>query len=377
MCLKENKKMDLSYEDLFNFEESPEFDTGIEQTVVHDDALTFDWYSYNQIKEIIRSVEETDELIESEELFEIDDNEIEIFNTEFDVQLLSDIENSTRFTNCAIIDNEISNKSTIIQRCNNVGVRSVNQLSGTWEVDSQVVKDLDKDISRLGICMRHYNYDLKYLHPGVRNKISTEESMIASHCCLFCNKIKCFFTRGKTCLLHTQKVCGRIIQVPCRGLYNCPAITNYKGLSTKLLDNNKPRFICTNCFITNGGHLHVRPGIKKPIVTCTERGEHNTDTTLALKLFNKWIEQIAKSSNNILKVHLLNELVKLLNIITNILELKDNAIPSKSIAPSLFLIKIAFAIKKIDINEKKQAVQLKPTTCKDFGKILAHSVLQE
>ncbi|CAG8805153.1 11044_t:CDS:1, partial [Gigaspora margarita] len=47
--------MDLSYEALFNFEESPEFDTSIEQTVVHDNALTFDWDSYNQIKEIIKS----------------------------------------------------------------------------------------------------------------------------------------------------------------------------------------------------------------------------------------------------------------------------------------------------------------------------------
>ncbi|RIB21497.1 hypothetical protein C2G38_2299835 [Gigaspora rosea] len=124
--------MDLLYEALFNFEESPEFDTGIEQTVVHDNALTFDWYSYNKIKEMIRSVEETDELIESNELFESDNNEIEIFNAEFDLQIPSDIDCSTRFTNCAVIDNEISNKSTIIQRCNNVGVRSVNQLAVMW-----------------------------------------------------------------------------------------------------------------------------------------------------------------------------------------------------------------------------------------------------
>ncbi|CAG8796187.1 43528_t:CDS:1, partial [Gigaspora margarita] len=47
--------MDLSYKALFNFEKSPEFDTSIEQTVVNNDALTFDWHSYNQIKEIIRS----------------------------------------------------------------------------------------------------------------------------------------------------------------------------------------------------------------------------------------------------------------------------------------------------------------------------------
>ncbi|KAF0537227.1 hypothetical protein F8M41_008641 [Gigaspora margarita] len=121
--------MDLLYEALFNFEESPEFDTSIEQTVVRNDALIFDLDSYNQIKEIIRSVKETDELIESDELFENNDNEIEIFNAEFDVLLPSDIENPTKFTNCTIIDNEISNKSTIIQRCNNVGVRSINQLS--------------------------------------------------------------------------------------------------------------------------------------------------------------------------------------------------------------------------------------------------------
>ncbi|CAG8849149.1 3675_t:CDS:1, partial [Gigaspora margarita] len=49
-------------------------------------------YLYIKIKEIIRSIEETDELIESNKLFENDNNEIEIFNVKFDIPLFSNID---------------------------------------------------------------------------------------------------------------------------------------------------------------------------------------------------------------------------------------------------------------------------------------------
>ena len=121
-----------------------------------------------------------------------------------------DIEHATKFTNSVVIDNEINNESTIIRRCNNIGVQSVNQLSGMWEVDSQTVNDVG-EVSRLGICLWHYNYDLKYLHPGIKDEQSMVESKITLRHCLLCKKIKCFFTRGSTCSLHTRNVCGRII----------------------------------------------------------------------------------------------------------------------------------------------------------------------
>ncbi|CAG8576548.1 11773_t:CDS:2, partial [Ambispora gerdemannii] len=86
----------------------------------------------------------------------------------------------------------------------------------------------------------------------------------------------------------------------------------------------------------------------KILYTNLKQGQHDTDITFALKLFGKWIEQTITSDNEIVKVSLLKELVNVL----------------------------AFAIKKIDVNEEAQATQLKITICKNFGRILAYSVLQ-
>ncbi|CAG8788397.1 100_t:CDS:1, partial [Cetraspora pellucida] len=63
----------------------------------------------------------------------------------------------------------------------------------------------------------------------------------------------------KTCPLHTWKVCDRTIQAPCHGLFDCLAFTTYDGLSVESFTNELPRFICTNCYIMNGGHMYISP----------------------------------------------------------------------------------------------------------------------
>ncbi|RIB30019.1 hypothetical protein C2G38_2027170 [Gigaspora rosea] len=182
-------------------------------------------------------------------------------------------------------------------------------------------------------------------------------------------------------MLHTWEVCGCAIQAPCRGSFKCPALTEYNGLSKKIAENNDPRFICTNCFEEHRGHLQIQPGINRAPVWCFEKGLHDDDTKLALKFFGKWIDQTAESENEAAKINLLKELVKLLNNInmnnTNILDTQDtNTVPSTASVPSLFLVKTAFAIKKIKVNEE-QILPLNTTTCETFGRMLANSVLQE
>lgn len=115
-------------------------------------------------------------------------------------------------------------------------------------------------------------------------------------------------------MLHAWNVCGRNIQVPCRGLYDCPAITSHEALSYNSPDNSYTRFVCTECFVKHGGHLHIQQGSgsKRP-ATCVDRGLHCRDTTLSLGLFSKWIDATASSGDEVTKVNLLNQLIALLN----------------------------------------------------------------
>ena len=185
-------------------------------------------------------------------------------------------------TPCVIIDDD--NEERTVRRCNRThGARSIYQLSGTWEIDSQAANE-NREASKLGICIRHLNYDKATLHPPQKYSkavYTTEQCKIRRHCCLFCNKVKCYFTRGKLCMLHAWNVCGHNIQVPCRGLYDCPAITSHEALSYNSPDNSYTRFVCTECFIKHGGHLYIQQGSgsKRPAI-CVDRGLHCRDTTI-------------------------------------------------------------------------------------------------
>src|SRR5437867_1344756 len=130
-------------------------------------------------------VESDDELLQS--------YKIEIFK-EFEkiISLTASCDIKTR---CVIIDND--NDQNIIQRCIKSGDCYLKELSGTWEIDSQAIQEVRNDVSVLKICLHHLNYNQKVVHEFSSKKKSTEESIIKSHCCLFCNKLKYFFTRGK------------------------------------------------------------------------------------------------------------------------------------------------------------------------------------
>ncbi|RIB09292.1 hypothetical protein C2G38_2209308 [Gigaspora rosea] len=50
------------------------------------------------------------------------------------------------------------------------------QLSGTWEIDSQAVKEVKRDISALRICLYYLNFDQRTVHEfESKNEQSTDE----------------------------------------------------------------------------------------------------------------------------------------------------------------------------------------------------------
>ncbi|RIB11582.1 hypothetical protein C2G38_2203032 [Gigaspora rosea] len=289
-----------------------EFDTSIEHET-YDETLTFDHHSLKILKNLqeimTQSINKSDD-----ELFESDDK---VFQNDDETESLKEFEQplplipnpNVKTAHCVIVDND--NDDNMIQRCTVPGERYLRQLSGAWEIDSQAVKDVKRDISALRICLRHLNFDQRTVHEFESKKEqSTNES--------------------KTCLLHTWKVCECIIQAPCVDLFKCPAITEYEDLSKKSLPGitDKPRFICTSCFVKNGA---------------------------------KWIEQTAESEDESKKISILKELVKLFNNITTDKSKMENTISTSSTistVPSCFLIKTAFAIKKIKVSEEQDQEQL-------------------
>ncbi|CAG8578466.1 2255_t:CDS:1 [Diversispora eburnea] len=89
-------------------------------------------------------------------------NEIEIIDSVASSNKLED-ENYTipqetqgKLTACCIMDYE--NKS--FQKCGSEKkLQKLSQLIGIWKLDKEVINSVEKDFSRLGICMLHFNYN--------------------------------------------------------------------------------------------------------------------------------------------------------------------------------------------------------------------------
>jgi hypothetical protein len=236
--------------------------------------------------------------------------------TEFDEIVPETNVFSSKVTACVIIDNNSSNQ---IQRCNRVDKnRSICQLIGTWEIDPDALEDVSGEVARLGVCLNHLNFDQNTLHKTdkkeqkIKKLRPTDQSTINKKKCLFCNKYKYFFSRGNACAVHVCEVYNRNLQVPCRGLLDCPSMKEHPVLSQKSSNEYRIRFVCSECYELNGGHLHVRPGSGSSRKSCIDRGQHQNDLTLILKTFGRWLDQVASSDNNSDKIRLINQLLQVL-----------------------------------------------------------------
>ncbi|CAJ0634357.1 7342_t:CDS:2 [Entrophospora sp. SA101] len=72
-------------------------------------------------------------------------------------------EDKVEVTSCVIIDNDKNHE--MIERCNRFDMnRSIYNLIGSFEVDSDVVKEVGDKVEKLGVCLKHLNYDQNTLH---------------------------------------------------------------------------------------------------------------------------------------------------------------------------------------------------------------------
>jgi hypothetical protein len=288
--------------------------------------------------------------------------------------------------------------------------RGVAQLFGTWEVDADAVNSVkenadvitatDDEFNKFFVCSQHFLHDQNTLHPGAKSSStedsnvtssskkgsnvksssiknsnnkssSTKDSKISRKRCLFCNKNKYFFTRSDCCAIHHKwMVCNRNIQVPCRGLFECPAINECAPCVKPSHNAQKSRFVCQQCFEEKGGHLHKPPGRGKKKFTCTELNLHVDDTNKALQKAVQFLDFVAKSENVEKKEQLLKMLVP---VVQRCSEKQQNPEDTREpeTVPSLFLFNTILRLNKINTTTNESQTNVTPTTCKDFGTSMA------
>lgn len=81
------------------------------------------------------------------------------------------------------------------QRCGNKegNIRQLRNLIGTWQVDRDVIREVDGNLQKLGVCDLHFQFDNKYLHNSKEKQLKKfEMGIIQWRRCISCN---IFFTR--------------------------------------------------------------------------------------------------------------------------------------------------------------------------------------
>ncbi|CAI2172448.1 16359_t:CDS:1 [Funneliformis geosporum] len=222
--------------------------------------------------------------------------------------------NTTKFTSCVLIDN-INGE---IRSCgSSKNLHCIKNILGTWEIDNEMVHNVDGDLASLGVCYSHQMYDQTKLH--VKNAKGTKDSslgFINSRRCLFCNINKSFYTRRKQCDQHFWMLVGRNLQVPCSGQYHYTSLTNIHPILYPSLFNRKSRYICTSCYEKHSGHFHQRSGIKgKVSVNCQEDSSHKDDIIESLRLIGNWFLYIAKYESPNFQAELSHEAINLLQLL--------------------------------------------------------------
>ncbi|CAG8686647.1 9877_t:CDS:1, partial [Ambispora gerdemannii] len=195
-----------------------------------------------------------------------------------------------KLTPCVVID---TNQGEIKCCDSTTSLRRLEQMIGTWEIDANAVEDAKDSDHRLGVCYSHFILDQNKLYDqGMKQSHSIEQSIIHIHLCLFCNKKKCFFSRGDCCETHSWNINGCNIQVPCVSAFDC--FTFIEGsIAQKLFTSFYARYICSECFQQEDGHFYERLGKGQKTVSCTEREKHCDDTSDALRDIRKWLISVA------------------------------------------------------------------------------------
>src|SRR5205085_853208 len=236
--------------------------------------------------------------------------------------------------------------------CNGTdNLRSLRQLGGMWEIDGDddMVKNKDRQ-HLLGVCYQHFMFHQNRLHPEHYkgdNPIK-DADFVLTRSCLFCNTMKTFsFSRGTGCSKHSAKVNEHSVQVPCLG---ADCIFTEGSIAQKHSSGYRARYICTNCFKQQGGHLREKVGKNKEFVSCGKRGEHRNDINDALYNIGRWIMSVSESNNRWLQkklfLLLLTPILAILNTNDQTAEVDST---SEAIWPSKLLVGTALKLGKVDL----------------------------
>ncbi|PKK58927.1 hypothetical protein RhiirC2_720167 [Rhizophagus irregularis] len=160
---------------------------------------------------------------------ETDESDIEPDDTESELSEVSELDEDfyqvigqdtdSKLTSCVLIDYIDGTYRT----CGQVNCKKrLRELIGIWQIDSEIVTAVKNDLSKLGVCMSHFNFDQRIHKKKIKSMTkSTEESRIQQHQCLFCHQNHHYFTRGIGCMQHSWIILDRVILMPCIGQIDC------------------------------------------------------------------------------------------------------------------------------------------------------------
>ncbi|GBB99569.1 hypothetical protein RclHR1_35630002 [Rhizophagus clarus] len=162
--------------------------------------------------------------------------------------------------------------------------RPLSQLIGSWEINPEIVQEAQKDnnLSTIGVCYSHFLYDQNQLHSSnIKNNVK---------------------------LKKVGQVFGKNVQVPCVRLKVCPVFEEEENNENP---EYRPRYICSECFITHGGHFNERKGRGNTNFECIDM--HKNDTSDALQIIGRWIVSMAEILDENKKTNLLACLTNMLS----------------------------------------------------------------
>jgi hypothetical protein len=318
-----------------------------------DDANLFNEIAINKAKELFNKKNEFENFEDSE------DNDSEIISpaptivtksTDNDDKIEIPQVASLHLTSCALID-KIDGK---IRRCGDTkSLRGIAQLIGIWQLDNDAVDEANKGLENLGVCQQHFMFDQNRLHKkGIKQEKNIINSYLHRRRCRFCGLNFYFFSRGEFCFEHSVSIGGKNLLLPCIGHKLCSVLQINDPLIVSAKSQQVTRFVCCDCYEKHGGHLYIRPGRGKVVQECET--QHNQDTTLALQLIGKWINNLTNSKNELLKNKVLKYITIAINQSLNTTfdePNHDDAIPIYK-SPSLFFFKVFFKLYNIDLEEE-------------------------
>ncbi|CAB4382849.1 unnamed protein product [Rhizophagus irregularis] len=290
---------------------------------------------------------------------ETDESDIEPDDTESELSEVSELDKNfyqvigqdtdSKLTSCVLIDYIDGTYRT----CGQVNCKKrLRELIGIWQIDSEIVTAVKNDLSKLGVCMSHFNFDQRIHKKKIKSMTkSTEESRVQQRQCLFYHQNHHYFTRGIGCMQHSWVILDRVILTPCIGQIDCHALKE---------------------IIYTPSQVKVK---KK--IGCEEH--HVADTSTQLEIIGRWFIRIAKFGEDKFKNKTLAAIApSIFQILQEIRLTKHTSEPtiSESVSeeipdvPSLFMLHVGMQLKQINI-EAITREDLKDQFCQDLGKQFA------